>query len=141
MSLVNNLLQGTAVQAYDYTPQSIQPASAPTAPNFNYGANIGVAVIDSGIHVNQDLIGNSSISLLANLFPRVTYAESFVHGEGIDDYYGHGTHIAGIIAGGGGSSSGAAYRYNIHGVAPGAHLINLKSAGPQWQDPSGTPRS
>jgi hypothetical protein len=67
---VNNVLQGTATPSYDYMPQSIQPASAAGAPNFSYGANIGVAVIDSGIHVNQDLIGNGSASLLANLFPR-----------------------------------------------------------------------
>jgi serine protease AprX len=123
---VNNALQGTATPVYDYMPQSIQPASAAGPPNFSYGANIGVAVIDSGIHVNQDLIGNGSTGLLANLIPRVSYAESFVSGEGVDDYYGHGTHIAGIIAGDGRNSSGSAYQYNIHGVAPGAHLINLK---------------
>ena len=42
------------------------------------------------------------------------------------DYYGHGTHIAGIISGNGSNSSGAAYRHDIHGIAPGAHLISLK---------------
>src|SRR6202035_4428763 len=63
---------------------------------------------------------------LANSFPNVSYAESFVSGEGVDDYYGHGTHIAGSIAGNGANSYGSAYLHDIHGVAPGAHLINLK---------------
>ena len=64
---------------------------------------------------------------LPNSFPNVTYAESFVSGEGVDDYYGHGTHIAGSIAGNGANSYGSAYLHDIHGVAPGAHLINLKA--------------
>jgi serine protease AprX len=86
-----------------------------------------VAVIDSGIHVNKDLIGNGTGNLsLLNLFPNVVYAESFVPGEGVDDYYGHGTHVAGIISGNGANSYGAAFLHDIHGIAPGAHLINLK---------------
>jgi len=56
----------------------------------------------------------------------VAYAQSFVPGEGVDDLYGHGTHVAGMIAGNGANSSGAGYLNNIHGVAPGVSLINLK---------------
>jgi hypothetical protein len=53
----------------------------------NLGAGVGVALIDSGIHVNQDLTGNGTNShSLANLFPNVSYAESFAPGEGVDDY-------------------------------------------------------
>ncbi len=43
-----------------------------------------------------------------------------------DDYYGHGTHVSGIIAGNGLNSTGSAYLDEIHGVAPAVHLINLK---------------
>jgi serine protease AprX len=124
---VNNILQatGTAVPLYDYTPQTLQPASATAgSANPKLGQNVGVAIIDSGIQINQDLIGNGS--LLDFLFPQVVYAQSFVPGEGVDDYYGHGTHIAGIIAGNGANSSGPAYLHDIHGIAPGAHLISLK---------------
>ena len=125
---VDNTLQAasTPLPVYDYMPQAIQPASASAGTaNATMGANIGVAVIDSGITVNQDLTGNGTGSLLS-IFPNVVYAESFVSGEGVNDLYGHGTHIAGSIAGNGANSYGSNYLHDIHGVAPGAHLINLK---------------
>ena len=127
---VDNTLQslGTALPVYDYMPQTLQPLSATAAPpTRTSGAGIGVAVIDSGIHVNQDLTGTGTGLLgLLNSFPNVVFAESFVSTEGVDDYYGHGTHIAGMIAGNGSNSYGPGFLEDIHGVAPGAHLINLK---------------
>ena len=120
-------------------PQTIQPTSTGAgSANGNYGKNIGVAVIDSGIDVNQDLTGNGTGSGLLNWFPNVVYAESFVSGEGVDDYYGHGTHVAGSIAGNGANSYGAAYFHDIHGVAPGAHLINLKALNRNGQSDDAT---
>ena len=90
---VNNTLKPTDSAVYDYTPQTLQPGSSTAgSANPNVGQNIGVAIIDSGIHVDKDLLGNGS--LLSLLFPQVVYAKSFVPNEGVDDYYGHGTHIA-----------------------------------------------
>jgi hypothetical protein len=57
---VNNSLQGlgTALPVYDYMPQTLQPSSASAgSANTSLGAGVGVAVIDSGIYVNQDLTG------------------------------------------------------------------------------------
>ena len=75
------------------------------------GSGVKVAVIDTGIYPHPDLtIVNNS---------------NFVFNETIskfNDDIGHGTHVAGIIAGDGGGSSGK-YR----GVAPGALLINARA--------------
>jgi serine protease AprX len=74
------------------------------------GKGIGIAVIDSGISSHPDL-GN-----------RVVAAQNFnVNVTGTDDAYGHGTAVAGIIAGDG-TASGGAYI----GIAPQATLINLR---------------
>jgi len=48
---------------------------------------------------------------------KVAAAKSFVEGEDVGDYNGHGTHVAGIIA-----SNGEEYR----GAAPGASIVNAK---------------
>ena len=93
----------------------------------NLGQGVGVAVIDSGITVNRDLTGDASgVPNWSDLVSRVRYEESFVAGEGPEDNYGHGTHLAGTIAGDGSNSAGPLYTHNIFGVAPGVQLINLK---------------
>jgi serine protease AprX len=84
---------------------------------FGYdGTGIGIAVIDSGITAwHDDLTGGGSRQ-------RVDAFVDFVNGgtSAYDDY-GHGTHVAGIIAGNGMDSNGAR-----SGIAPNAHLIVLK---------------
>ena len=88
----------------------------------NYtGAGIGIALIDSGVANHPDLY--------QGLFPisRVVYQQSFVPGNSsAADQYGHGTHIAGLIAGDGLSSTGFIYSKTFKGVAPGAKLVNLR---------------
>ena len=42
------------------------------------------------------------------------------------DYYGHGTHVAGILAGDGGKSTGLFYSRTFLGVAPETRLVNLR---------------
>ena len=44
------------------------------------------------------------------------------------DRFGHGTHIAGIVAGQGSAATAVTDRYQ-GGIAPGAHLINVKVLG------------
>ena len=82
------------------------------------GAGIGVAIIDSGINAAHDDLQPGVTGA-----PRVTRFVDFVNGrETPYDDYGHGTHVAGIIAGSGYDSSGART-----GIAPGAHLVVLKA--------------
>ena len=81
------------------------------------GRGIGVAVIDSGVTTwHDDLSDNGSGQ-------RVDAFVDFVNDRSVAyDDYGHGTHVAGIIAGNGYDSSG-----RRTGIAPGAHLIVLKA--------------
>ncbi len=93
--------------------------------DFGYnGAGIGVAVIDSGItSYHHDLTYLGSSSLVRTLAgQRTTGFVDFVNGQTTRyDDNGHGTHVAGIIAGNGLDSLGARA-----GIAPAAHLVGLK---------------
>jgi serine protease AprX len=76
------------------------------------GAGVNVAVIDTGVNTTGDLAG------------RVVRAQDFTIEQDNQDSYGHGTFVAGLIAGSGAASSGA-----VKGVAPGAGIVSLKVAG------------
>lgn len=79
------------------------------------GQDIVVAVVDSGIAPHKDLEdANGNLRIIAQV--------DFTGGQGsIDDTYGHGTHIAGTIAGSGKQSQG-----KYVGVAPKAKLVDVK---------------
>ncbi len=81
------------------------------------GTGIGVAVLDSGIDPDH-------FDLREPGKRRVVLSVDFVGSGSTDDPYGHGTHVAGIIAGNGYSSSSLSRGYA--GIAPGAHLLNLR---------------
>ena len=76
------------------------------------GSGVGVAIIDSGIADWHDDLASDRV---------VHFADFITHLPQPHDDYGHGTHVAGIIAGSGYDSGGAR-----RGVAPGAHLVVLK---------------
>jgi serine protease AprX len=82
------------------------------------GKGVGVAVIDSGItNWHDDLYRNTN---------RISHFKDFtnetrVWSNGSYDDYGHGTHVAGIIAGTGYDSGG-----KHKGIAPGAKIVGLK---------------
>lgn len=83
------------------------------------GSGIGVAVIDSGIDDIPDLHGAKY---------GIVYSQDFVPSpvRYAGDQYGHGSHVAGIIAGNGSRSTGWNYSYTFKGIAPGVRLINLR---------------
>ena len=82
------------------------------------GAGVGVAVIDSGVTAWHNDLADPA----APTTQRVERFVDFVAGETQPyDDYGHGTHVAGSIAGNGADSNGAR-----SGIAPGARLVVLK---------------
>ncbi len=87
------------------------------------GTGVGVAVLDSGVSNVPDL--NYDGNVTPN---RIVYAQSFVPGlTSTGDYYGHGTHVAGIVAGNGYSSTTQQTYPNVYrGIAPEATIINLR---------------
>jgi serine protease AprX len=94
--------------AYPAVVDALPVWSNPLAPLTGQG--IGIAVIDSGVASHPDL-GNRVI-VSQNFNPNV---------NGNDDAYGHGTAVAGIIAGNGTAGLG-----QYIGVAPQANLISLR---------------
>ncbi len=82
----------------------------------NLGEGVGVAVIDTGIASMNDLEG------------RIVHGPD-LSGEGSTiDSFGHGTVMAGIIAGSGADSAGQDGGAH-NGVAPKAHVVGIKVAG------------
>ena len=79
------------------------------------GFAVTIAVVDSGITNNRDLYNYDSVS-------RVSQQINFVPGSYTpDDYFGHGSHIAGVAAALG-DNSGRVYM----GVAPEARLLDVR---------------
>ncbi len=86
-----------------------------TSP-YRQGNGIGVAVLDSGINPSGDLYTVMGANRqIANVSYNTDYNQNG------SDGFGHGTHVANILAGDG-SDSGGKYI----GVAPMANIINVK---------------
>src|SRR6202021_3471350 len=123
-------LSNSANVVYISTDRPLAPTLSNAAPAVNAfaawqsgytGTGIGVALVDSGVSSHPDLKGG----VLGG--SRVVWNQSFIPGNsGTNDQYGHGTHIAGLIAGDGASSTGANYSHTFQGIAPGANLVNLR---------------
>ena len=79
------------------------------------GEGIGVALVDTGVADSPDLTG------------RLVRGPDFSGERDGVDRYGHGTFMAGLIAGDGSASAGEAVPHM--GVAPGATVVSVKVAG------------
>ena len=99
-----------------------EAVGAPQVWNLGYtGKGVGVAILDSGVAASNDL------QLPTN---RLVASVDFVDSAQapFTDPGGHGTHVAGIVAGNGYDSAGeltGAYK----GVAPGANIISVRVIG------------
>lgn len=79
------------------------------------GRGIGVAVVDSGVYPHPDLAGRIVAAIdFTSLAPTVSNIP-------LNDLGGHGTHVAGLIAGDGTQSAGV-----YTGVAPQANIIDVR---------------
>ena len=90
--------------------------AVPSWTRGNYGKGVGVAVLDTGVSPLPDLEG------------RLVHGPDLSGEASLVDTYGHGTVMAGLIAGNGAASAtrtGGAYT----GVAPAAHVVAVKVAG------------
>jgi serine protease AprX len=76
------------------------------------GKNVNVALIDTGVNQTGDLAG------------QVLHTVDFTPEQDNKDNYGHGTFVAGLIAGSGAGSNAA-----VRGMAPGSKLVSVKIAG------------
>jgi subtilisin family serine protease len=102
------------------TPSWIQAINA-TPSNIANGSGVKVAVADSGIDTTHpDLVGKV---IASNSFVRTIYGYTSDDLPTTDEF-GHGTYVAGIIAGAG------VIQPEYRGVAPQAKLINSKCIDP-----------
>jgi serine protease AprX len=107
--------------------QLIQANDVWAAPLGYTGRGVRVAVLDSGIDgTHPDLLRPTKTVQNVKILGYQKYVSQTLTVEDVDDTdttTGHGTHVAGIIAGDG-SASGGYYR----GVAPGADLVGVGAA-------------
>lgn len=121
---------------FDFVPETVNAPWAWSQMNLD-GSGVGVAVIDSGVTPVGDLYWyNPSTGAYGS---RIVYSQSFVPGtKDTNDYYGHGTHVAGIIASAGWFSTGTHFYHTFKGIAPNVNIINLRALD---QNGSGTDSS
>jgi serine protease AprX len=111
------------VTAYN---QSIRSNRVWNADRGTIGDGVGVAVIDTGIQGDlPDFRVSQSDSTSRVIVDAVVNPDATTAG----DKYGHGTHVAGLIAGNGLNRPTSDSLYGDYiGVAPGADLINVKAS-------------
>ena len=83
------------------------------------GDGVTVAVVDSGIDNHKDLSGQGGSRILQ----RVNFVSA---SDTKDDLCGHGTHVAGVIAGDGSASSGPKFYRTFYGIARSANLVSVR---------------
>jgi len=119
--VINQLAKDNDVSSISYDTEvqscldtAVPAINAPAAWTADFaGKGITVAVVDTGIYPHLDL---------TQPINRIIAFKDFINKRTSPyDDYGHGTHVAGIIAGNGTKSNG-----QYKGVAPEANLVGVK---------------
>ncbi len=121
---VEHISYDTPVRAHlDVAAKAVKADLAAVDSGGLDGSGVGVAVVDTGVQAHKDLARSRSL-------PQIVEVEVVGHENGLADYYGHGTHVAGIIAGNGASSTGELAFRTFKGLAPGARLVSIRALQP-----------
>lgn len=117
VSASNEFYPFSALEAVGYRFAGMQTPEKPPVK----GTGIRVAVIDSGVS-NDQFLGRYSSGCTTS---RVVYNQNFVTTEPTtNDLYGHGTHVATILAGDGRCLGTGLQDYS--GIAPEVEIVNLR---------------
>ncbi len=120
----------TTVKNDEFVVQGTMMREAQAAYPGLDGSNVTVAVLDSGIRENKDLnVAGTDTS-------RVIASVNFSNSLTADDRSGHGTHVAGIVAGNGAASTGVSFFRTFLGVATGTKLASVKVLNDQGEGTS-----
>lgn len=121
----------------DFAPKVVPVAPPATLSAATVAANaVNALVGPKGLVVSalsgpagQNTPAAATTAPAAYLGPnRIVFSYNFTSTTATDtmDAFGHGTHVAGLIAGNGSSSAGPGYSRTFTGIAPSANLINLR---------------
>jgi len=87
------------------------------------GKGVAIALVDTGVQLHQDFKRPYGAK-------QAVEVEVVGHETGLQDYFGHGTHVAGILNGNGSASSDSLSFRNFRGLAPDAQLISIRALAP-----------
>jgi serine protease AprX len=121
LPVVTHISKDVPMIAHDEFTVGASGADVAFQQNNLAGDGLTVAVLDSGIKSRPDLNvwGSSTSRVVANV--------SFVPNDSsTDDPFGHGTHVAGIVAGNGASSYGGGCFRTFYGIARRTNVANVR---------------
>jgi serine protease AprX len=126
VSLNGAVKQQELATSFNQSVQSVDVWSGKGAANVATGNGLGVAVVDTGVAGDQpDFRTSSNDGRSRVIGSAVVNPDATNAGDG----YGHGTHVAGIIAGDSNNRPyGDPLRGRCRGVAPDANLVSIKAS-------------